>query len=656
MPIYKYLQLNNNMKKITTILLLLLISHLSFAQFGNIWALPINKGIDFNGAGLTCRSSIHYGNSSTSVCDGNGQLLFYSDNLTFRNKYDSIMPNSTNLDWVNTSTVYVNQGVIAVPDPANLNRYYSFNLSIENNSAAGNSKMYYNIIDMTLDSGLGDLLLKNQYIDGNFVEKVAATRHCNGRDWWIVTHKCTSDAYYSYLLDINGFNPIPVISHSGLFYRDTVIASNISGSYELIDYEYEGALKISPNGKYVAMSNLLNVEVLSFDNQNGSISNSLFVDSGGVNTNDVLARYYYACTFSPNSKFLYAGLSEARDSSLYYDSNIYQYDLQLNDSSEILLSKTPILVNDSITKEFNSLQLGPDNKIYSYSTVDAFPQPFSYLYEISQPDQHGLQCNFHLSQLQCNSLERTWLPSFPDAIFTNHHKASLRIPTCIAGEFDSIPFYDSLLTTTRDYLWNFGDPASGVNNTFNGQFPVHAFSSPGTYTVTLTLPSDCNPITITQQVIANPTSAITPIITLNSFYLESTPALQYQWYLNNNIIAGATSQSYTPTANGDYTVTITDSNNCTQTSAVFNLTNVGLRTNNNPLNFSIYPNPANQVIQINNPTQKQTTFTITDLVGNVIIRTNINKVTESINIASLSNGIYLITIDDIFNQKLVVNH
>jgi hypothetical protein len=83
---------------------------------------------------------------------------------------------------------------------------------------------------------------------------------------------------------------------------------------------------------------------------------------------------------------------------------------------------------------------------------------------------------------------------------------------------------------------------------------------------------------------------------------------------------------------------------------------VGLRTNNNPLNFSIYPNPANQVIQINNPTQKQTTFTITDLVGNVIIRTNINKVTESINIASLSNGIYLITIDDIFNQKLVVNH
>jgi hypothetical protein len=83
---------------------------------------------------------------------------------------------------------------------------------------------------------------------------------------------------------------------------------------------------------------------------------------------------------------------------------------------------------------------------------------------------------------------------------------------------------------------------------------------------------------------------------------------------------------------------------------------VGISTSNNPLNFSIYPNPANQLIQINNPTQKQTTFTITDLVGNIIIKKNINKSTESINIAQLSNGIYLITIDDVFNQKLVVNH
>ncbi|MBK0404565.1 PKD domain-containing protein [Adhaeribacter sp. BT258] len=36
------------------------------------------------------------------------------------------------------------------------------------------------------------------------------------------------------------------------------------------------------------------------------------------------------------------------------------------------------------------------------------------------------------------------------------------------------------------WLWNFGDPASGVNNTSTLQNPCHTFSAPGTYTISLT--------------------------------------------------------------------------------------------------------------------------------------------------------------------------
>lgn len=42
----------------------------------------------------------------------------------------------------------------------------------------------------------------------------------------------------------------------------------------------------------------------------------------------------------------------------------------------------------------------------------------------------------------------------------------------------------SLFPTT--WLWNFGDSASGVNNTSNLQFPQHVYSTPGMYQVTLT--------------------------------------------------------------------------------------------------------------------------------------------------------------------------
>jgi hypothetical protein len=42
------------------------------------------------------------------------------------------------------------------------------------------------------------------------------------------------------------------------------------------------------------------------------------------------------------------------------------------------------------------------------------------------------------------------------------------------------------------YSWNFGDPASGVNNTSNIPNPVHQFSAPGSYTVSLNETGPCN--------------------------------------------------------------------------------------------------------------------------------------------------------------------
>lgn len=53
------------------------------------------------------------------------------------------------------------------------------------------------------------------------------------------------------------------------------------------------------------------------------------------------------------------------------------------------------------------------------------------------------------------------------------------------------------------WLWNFGDPESGVNNTSTLQNPVHVYTTGGTYKVALTVTneSNCSPETIVQDVV-----------------------------------------------------------------------------------------------------------------------------------------------------------
>jgi len=79
-----------------------------------------------------------------------------------------------------------------------------------------------------------------------------------------------------------------------------------------------------------------------------------------------------------------------------------------------------------------------------------------------------------------------------------------------ACEDSPVEFTD--LTTTNggasiiQWLWNFGDPASGTSNTSYLQNPVHTYTSGGTFTVTLTAVSvsGCQDISSQQVIIATP--------------------------------------------------------------------------------------------------------------------------------------------------------
>src|SRR5690606_2868961 len=92
-------------------------------------------------------------------------------------------------------------------------------------------------------------------------------------------------------------------------------------------------------------------------------------------------------------------------------------------------------------------------------------------------------------------------------------------------------------------------------------------------------------------------------IVRNNTTLEVTDSLStYQWLNCSNgfsILPNDTNQSYTATANGSYAVELTK-NNCVDTSRCISVISVGLenRNQNGLENISVYPNPTNQNLTI----------------------------------------------------------
>jgi hypothetical protein len=73
--------------------------------------------------------------------------------------------------------------------------------------------------------------------------------------------------------------------------------------------------------------------------------------------------------------------------------------------------------------------------------------------------------------------------------------------------------------------------------------------------------------------------------------------------------------------------------------------------------FSVYPNPASDVININSSEILNATISIVDLTGKVVKTASMNSLTTSVNTSGLNDGIYYVTITDgtsIATEKVVI--
>lgn len=123
--------------------------------------------------------------------------------------------------------------------------------------------------------------------------------------------------------------------------------------------------------------------------------------------------------------------------------------------------------------------------------------------------------------------------------------------------------------------WNFGDMASGANNTSTLPNPSHEFSAPGIYTITLTVTGPGNAPSTTTQTI-NILGLSTTVIKNNDCFGDANgsatvtvnPATAAPFFYTWNTTPAQNVQTATGLAAGNYIVTVNALNSCTASAPV----------------------------------------------------------------------------------------
>jgi hypothetical protein len=214
-------------------------------------------------------------------------------------------------------------------------------------------------------------------------------------------------------------------------------------------------------------------------------------------------------------------------------------------------------------------------------------------------------------------------------------------------------------STSDSYLWTNGETTQSINVT----------ATVTGINVVTTNANACNgvgasaPITVTFN--ATPTAAGTMTLAGNvaTFTNTSTGATSYSWDFGDFTNSSATAPAHAYAVNGTYTVVLTAINgNCTDTSIFLVDVTVGLNEFSSSSNLTIFPNPANETVNVafDQNTNDLIQIELIDATGRVVAQNQsieIGANNVSFDVTNLSSGFYTVRLTNangIENQKLMI--
>jgi len=457
------------MKIFLRIMVLVVSASSAFAQNEtNEWIFGENCYVSFAGCVPVVKEFVPLktAEGSAAMSDKDGNLLFYTNGDSVWNREHKAMPNGSEMNGGVSSA----QCAVIFPYPGRQNMYYVFTAADLTYSLK--KGFHYSIVNMELDGGRGDVETKNITLSSDSTsEAVSATFDETGQGYWVITHHQKSNFFYSYHVTSAGVNPSPVISR----------INDETGDFTITQ------IKISPNGKFLALTNALQGLVLyDFNNKTGVISNERSLLGGTVAA--------YGASFSPDNTKLYATQFD-RDINIQSDSSIVQFTVKDLNHAEILFSKANIYRKGGYPY-LGGMQLAPDGKIYVNEG--------EYLGVIEKPNAGGQACSYKSQAVYLNNrFAINGLPNFPDCFFLSSNRqpclepiSGFKADVICAG--NTMNYTDTSLRAT-EWLWEF---PGGQPSAFTGQFPPPVYyEKGGTYLTKLTTKNEHGEHVLEQSVV-----------------------------------------------------------------------------------------------------------------------------------------------------------
>lgn len=388
----------------------------------NVWITGVNAGLDFNtspvsfyntGTGYYCEES------TGSICDRSGKLLFYCSGGKLYNRSHALMPHSLEGDC---STA---QGIAIAPIDDRDSLFFVFSLK----SVVSTGKLHYCVVNMHLDGGMGDIDFSygNGVLLDGLGEQMTFAGKCTHK--WLLVHHRDSSRFYAFSIGTTPSLAPPVISNSGMSFGKQ--------SYAV------GQMRSSPDSKTIGLSTLqYGAELYDFDVLTGMVGRYRIVDSGMAAN--------YGLEFSADGSKLYASLGDK-------GMGLYQYDLSAGSPAAIAASKYRIR-----TERVYGLRRGPDDMIYI---------SWNNMARIRKPDLPGALCDFQagvFSSVPHGSSFGLGLGiNYPWQGDTTFHWSTRELCT------------DDTITLSgsgyRDYFWS--DGSTGAAKKVSGKEAVHQLYS-----------------------------------------------------------------------------------------------------------------------------------------------------------------------------------
>jgi hypothetical protein len=346
--------------------------------------------------------NLDFTRNSATVCDEWGNFLFSSNGCSINGADDLKLLNGDTInpgyyfnefcDTTSLTAYPAIQDIFFLPHPADTNLYYLIHARLgyvqpPQGEGGMNEYLYYSLVDKRLDDGRGVVVAKNVEIlhDTMSMSSIAAVRHGNGQDWWIITNEQATDNYIFVRLDTDGFYESHRQAIGGFDREDGATGQN----------------NFSPDGNWFARFGRFNGLILyRFNRCEGTLHLPLYDDvpmaqDSSISTGGV--------AFSPDSRLLYLVTN------LWID----QYDLWADD---IIGSRLRVATWDGMIVQpenvggfFYLPQLGPDGKIY-ISAINTIP----YLHVIEQPNERGYACQVNQLGFRLPSRNGLLIPYFPN--------------------------------------------------------------------------------------------------------------------------------------------------------------------------------------------------------------------------------------------------